>query len=476
MPTPDISQSEQQSKDKRGVAMSSVLASGGLTALKLVVGIMSGSMGVLSEAAHSLLDLGAASLTFYAVKAGDKPADEDHHYGHGKIESVSALVETGLLFLTSAWIIYEAVQRLVFHNVEVETSWYTFAVIGVSIVIDISRSRALLKVAKETNSQALEADALHFSSDIWSSTVVLIGLGFVAFGMQWADSVASIGVSIFVAYAGYRLGKRTIDVLIDSAPAGLREKILEIARKVEGVLSIAQVRVRVIGADLFADMTVMVSRKLPLLRAHAIADRIVQNVRKEIPEADVVVHTKPLPVDSETMVERVHIAAADHNLQVHDVVVHRYGERKFLSYDLEVSDKISLQRAHEIATHLEETIRKELGGDIEIDTHIEPAHHEVVAEKKLPDALQEEVLAAIKEESKKFKQILDVHEIKIRGEREKVFVSMHCLCDSGTILEEVHEIATRFEHQLRVKLPIIERVIIHTEPASDGKTGCHQRV
>ncbi|TAN61941.1 MAG: cation transporter, partial [Magnetospirillum sp.] len=201
---------------KQSVALSSVFASAAMTIMKLVVGLMTGSLGVLSEAAHSLLDMGAAILTWFAVRIGDQPADERHPYGHGKVESVSALIETGLLFVTAAWIIKEAIGRLLAEAVVVESTWWSVGVIVISILIDIGRSRALSKVAKETGSQALEADALHFSSDILSSCAVLVGLGLVWLGWPKGDAVAALGVAGFVMLAGWRLGTRTIDVLVDA--------------------------------------------------------------------------------------------------------------------------------------------------------------------------------------------------------------------------------------------------------------------
>ena len=192
--------------------------------MKLVVGIMTGSIGIISEAAHSALDFGAAALTLFAVRMSDKPADRKHHYGHAKVESVSALIETGLLVITSAWIIFASAERLMSGKTEIEVTWYAIAIMVISIVVDFSRSRALKKVARETNSQALEADALHFSSDILSSAVVLIGLIFVSFGITWADSIAGIAVALLVAGAAFRLGKTTIDILIDAAPEGLADR------------------------------------------------------------------------------------------------------------------------------------------------------------------------------------------------------------------------------------------------------------
>ncbi len=278
---------------KQSVALSSVFASLLLTVMKLIVGLLTGSMGILSEAAHSFLDLGAALLTFFAVKVGDKEADAEHNFGHQKVESVSALIETGLLFLTSTWIIYEAVKRLTGGKTEIEVTWYAFAVMILSIVVDFSRSRALRKVAKETKSQALEADALHFSSDILSSLTVIAGLIFVSFGIVKADAFAAIGVSLFVLHVGYKLGKRTIDVLVDKTPDGLSEKINQIAVKVEGVISVKRIRVREVGINIFIDMTIIVDGKLAVAAAHKICDEIEKKIKMKIPESDITIHSEP---------------------------------------------------------------------------------------------------------------------------------------------------------------------------------------
>ncbi|MCL5432594.1 MAG: cation diffusion facilitator family transporter, partial [Patescibacteria group bacterium] len=221
---------------KKEVALTSVFASFGLTLLKLFVGLVTGSIGILSEAAHSGLDLVAASITYWAVRVSNKPADKVHPYGHGKVENISALAETFLLFLTCGWIIYEAIKRLTTGETEIEIAWYSFAVMIISIIVDYTRSRSLNKVAKESNSQALEADALHFSSDIYSSLVVIAGLVFVSLGIRWADAIAAIIVALFVIFISYKLGRRTIDVLVDTAPEGLSDKVKEIVLKTEGVI------------------------------------------------------------------------------------------------------------------------------------------------------------------------------------------------------------------------------------------------
>src|SRR5215467_7163482 len=171
--------SEAMRREKRAVAGNSVLAAIAITVLKIIVGITTGSLGILSEAAHSGLDLVAALVTFFSVRVSDKPADADHQYGHGKVENFSAFLETGLLLLTCVWIVYEAIKRLMVHNVEIEPSLAAFLVMFFSIAVDTWRSRALRRIASKYDSQALQADALHFSTDIWSSSVVIIGLALV---------------------------------------------------------------------------------------------------------------------------------------------------------------------------------------------------------------------------------------------------------------------------------------------------------
>src|SRR5215470_12469988 len=244
---------------KERVALSSVAASAGLTLAKAVVGVLSGSLGILSEAGHSLVDLGATLLTYFAVRVAGKPADEEHHYGHGKFESVAALAETALLFVLSGVVIWEAFQRLLGHeSAHVEATPWAFGVMAISVIIDFFRARVLDRVARATSSEALEADALHFSSDMWSSIAVLIGLTAVAFGHGWADSAAAIVVAAFICIAGWRLGRRTIDSLTDVAPPGAAERIRRIARRVRGVIDLERVRARAVGGKVFVDLTAAV--------------------------------------------------------------------------------------------------------------------------------------------------------------------------------------------------------------------------
>jgi len=259
--TSEIADATQADREKRLVAASSVAAALLLTGMKIVVGLQTGSIGILSEAAHSGLDLLAAVVTLWAVRASSAPADHDHPYGHGKIENFSALFETGLLLATCVWIAYEALKRLLFEHVHVEATLWSFAIMAISIVVDISRSRALARAAKKHRSQALEADALHFSTDVWSSAVVIVGLLAVrassAFGIPWlarADAVAALGVAAIAVVISLRLGKKSVDDLLDAAPPDLLSRVAAAAR-VEGVLEVSQVRVRRSGPDVFADVT-----------------------------------------------------------------------------------------------------------------------------------------------------------------------------------------------------------------------------
>ena len=287
--------------EKRSAALGSLLAAVGLTSMKIVVGLLTGSLGILAEAAHSGLDLVAAAMTYIAVRISGKPADRTHLYGHGKVENLSALLETLLLFITCGWIIYEATHRLFFHKVEVEVTFWSFAVMTTSIAIDVSRSRVLSRIAKKYNSQALEADALHFETDVWSSAVVIVGLAFVKLG-EWApplgwlrnaDAVAALGVSALVIWVCWRLGTRTVDALVDSAPAGLEERILAAVSAVPGVQNCHNIRARYSGPRLFIDLHVLVDGQQTLFQAHALTETIEGAIQQIVPDADVTVHPEP---------------------------------------------------------------------------------------------------------------------------------------------------------------------------------------
>lgn len=280
-------------KEKNKVAFLSVLAAIFLTGFKLLVGLLTGSLGILSEALHSALDFVAAAITWLAVRLSDKPADKDHHYGHGKIENLSALIETFLLLITCVWIIYEAVSRLVTGETHIEVNIWSYIVVISSIIIDVSRSRALSRVAKKYHSQALEADALHFSTDIWSSSVVLLGLICANLGIFIADSIAALLVALIVIYVSYKLGKRSINVLLDKVPVETYEHIKSILEGLSDIEEYHDLKVRAAGADFFVELNIHVKSDLNLLQSHKIANVIENKIKKEIPRCHVHVHIEP---------------------------------------------------------------------------------------------------------------------------------------------------------------------------------------
>jgi cation diffusion facilitator family transporter len=451
--------------EKEQVALTSIAASAALTVAKGVVGIATGSLAILSEAGHSLIDLGATVMTYGAVRISGKPADEEHHYGHGKFESVSALAETALLFLLSGVVIWEAVKRLTEHeeHAVIANAW-AFGVIAVSVAVDFFRSRALARMAKQTSSHALEADALHFSSDLWASLAVLIGLGGVRLGLWWADSVAALVVAVLVCVAGWRLGRRTIDALTDVAPAGAAETITAIAAKVPGVVRVERVRARAAGEKTFADLIVAVSRTLPLDRVSAIKDAVGAAVREQIPGAEPTVTTDPVALDNETVLDRVMVIARNRALAVHHVTVHDLKDRLAISLDLEVDGKLSLREAHASADGLERAIAAELGAEVEVDTHIEPLQPHRAAGREAPSERVKAIEIALAELAADGRTLRDVHDVRVRETDEGEIVNFHCHVDPQLGVQAVHEKVDALERALKQRSPSIKRVIGHAEP------------
>jgi cation diffusion facilitator family transporter len=453
----------QETKER--VALTSIVASGALTVAKGVVGVLSGSLALISEAAHSALDFAATVMTWYAVRVSGKPADAEHHYGHGKVESVTALIETGLLFVLSAFVIFEAASRLLgAAGHAVEATLAAFAVIIVSVVVDFLRARLLYRVARETASEALEADALHFGSDMWSSLAVLLGLGGVALGYRWADSAAAIVVAVFILVAGWRLGRRTIETLTDTAPEGSAERISAIARRVGGVVAIERVRARSAGPTLFVDLVAAVSRTLPLDRVAAIKAAVTDAIRAEMPGTEVDVVTQPRALDNETVLERVMVIARNHALAVHHVTVHAIGGRLSISLDLEVDGGLSLGRAHEVADALEAAVRVELGPDVEVETHIEPLQTRGRAGRDAPADRVAAVRAALTEIAASVGFVGQIHDVRVRETAGGEIVNFHCGADPALTVHEVHERVDEVERALRRKFSTIMRVIGHAEP------------
>jgi cation diffusion facilitator family transporter len=466
-------------KEKRNAAGSSVLAAVLLTALKLVVGLMTGSLGILAEAAHSGLDLVAALVTFFAVRISDRPPDERYRYGYGKVENLSALVETLLLLVTCVWIIYEAIQRLFIEPVEIEATLWAFAVMVISIVIDVSRSRILYRAARKYNSQALEADALHFSTDIWSSAVVLVGLGLVwlsgRLGPEWAwlvkgDAVAALVVAAIVVYVSLQLGRRAVAVLLDVAPSGLSARIAAEAAQVPGVQSLGLVRLRQAGASVFVDLVVHVDRSVSLEEAHEVAEAVDERIAAIVPRGDVIVHVDPVRPGDETLAQTVRAIAARLGLRTHDVHAHEVRDRYFVDLHVEVPGELTLGQAHDRVTHLEVAVRKELPQVRDIHSHIEPLASPVMPVAPLDEQegqqLRERIAAAVDE----IPELGGYSRLHIRPGPGGHDVVLHCLADPDLPVAEAHRLADRVEKLLHVRIPGIKRVLVHVTPEGDIDT------
>lgn len=453
-------------RDKKTfVALTSVAASGIMTIVKLIVGLLTGSLGILSEAIHSLLDLASATMTFFAVRISDQPADERHHYGHGKIEALSALFATLLLVLTSFWIIWESAHRLFAAVIEVEATWYAVTLILVVIAVDISRSRALMKVAKETRSQALAADAMHYLSDILSSAAVLLGLGFVWFGWPKGDAVAALFVAIVVLAAAWHLGKNAVEVLIDTAPEGIAERVATIVREFDGVVSVEYVRVRPAGPVIFADILIRVSRTLSLESLHDLRQRVTVRIREDIPNLDARVDAEPLMLDDETVGETVHTIAASYGLSVHNVDLCEASGRQHLSFDVELDENLSIRAAHDIVTALEQKITLDIGHDVEIVTHIDPLRLRIFGGRDLNDAETAPIADIVSRIAAAIPAVRNIHHLRAGQSEDGLHIAFHCTFDGKLPLREAHHVTVQLERMVLDAVAESVRVVVHAEPA-----------
>jgi cation diffusion facilitator family transporter len=466
---------EGMQKEKRAVALNSLLAAIAITFLKLIVGLTTGSLGILSEAAHSGLDLVAAFVTLLSVRVSDKPADAEHQYGHGKVENFSAFIETTLLLLTCVWILWEAVRRLSgHHSVHIAPSLAAFAVMFFSMAVDWWRSRKLKKIADKYDSQALEADALHFSTDIFSSGVVVVGLALVWAGSHWqvawlvkADPVSALLVSGVIVYVSSRLARRTIDALLDAAPVGYRNRMIDAALKVNGVIEVERARVRRAGNRYFADLTVGLERNVTFQRSGQVVAEITKAVQELLPDADVVIHSIPRETGHENIFDRIRAVASRNNFSVHDVSVQDLGGRLHVEQHLELDENLSLKDAHDVVTVLENEIRNSVPEISTILTHIESEPSTIeTGNTVVRDAVLEQKLKPVIDE---FPEVVDMHDMEIKRVRGKVYMSCHCTMSDDLPLSRVHDVSTELEIRFKQAAPELFKVLIHPEPQTDNR-------
>lgn len=451
-----------------------MLAAAVMTLLKFAAGLLSGSLGVLSDAAHSGLDLAGSALTYFSVRVSDKPADEGHTYGHAKFENLSAFSEVLLMIASCVWIIWEAISRILHHAVTVSHFAVPAAVLLASISVDSWRSRKLRAVAGRTGSPALATDAFHFSSDIWASVAVLAGLGANFIGsrysipiLRYADPASALFVSLMIIRLTVRLGHEAVSDLLDEVPVETRRRILAEVERVPGVIAIEQVRVRRAGAGYFADLTLALPRRYTFEHTGEVVGSATEAVHRILPEADVVIHTVPREPRAESIFDRVRAVAARHNLAVHELSVQsRFGRLRVVQH-VEVDENMPLSQAHGFVTALEAEILREVPEIDSVLTHIESEPATI----ELPEELIKEdqrIERCLRDSARQFTEISDVHEIQITRTGDHVDLSCHCSLPDDLTMQRVHEAITALEDRFKLACPEVHRVTIHPEPVTDN--------
>ena len=448
---------------KSRVAAISIFASAAMAAAKFAVGISIGSLALISEALHSSVDVVATVITWLVVRVSDRPADDEHHYGHGKFESLSALGVIAMLYVLAGGILVESWSRLSEGAVPPTLSAIPFVVLAIDIVVNFWRARALHRTARATRSQALAADALHFASDVLGSIAVIIGLALSGLGYFWGDAAAAIGVAIMISVLGLRLARSTVETLLDRAPAGVSEKAMTAIRTVPGVVDVERLRARMVGSTHFIDAIVQVPRTYPIDRVEQIKRMAQHAVSKALGDADLTFTAVPVARNNESVRERIMVIARNSGLAIHHVTVHDLGGKLTVSIDLEVDGDMPLTAAHDIAHGLERNIRDEFGEDVEVDTHIEPLEPELpFGTDAAPDRVEtiKAALARFAAEG----AIHDVHNVRVRNTEAGEIVNFHCRAAPSMSVIKVHQNVDEIERALRRAFPTVKRVISHAEP------------
>jgi cation diffusion facilitator family transporter len=450
-------------RKKTRVAAISVFASAGMAAAKLVVGIIIGSLALISEALHSSVDMVATVITWMVVRVSDLPADAEHHYGHGKFESISALGVIAMLYVLAGGILVESYSRLREGAPPPTISAIPFAVLLLDILINFSRAWALHRTAHETGSQALAADSLHFASDVLGSVAVIVGLALAGLGFWWGDSAAAIAVAIMIAALGLRMARATVETLLDRAPEGVSERAKSAIRSVPGVVGVERLRVRMVGATHFIDAIVKVPRTYPIDRVDEIKQKAQGAVAAALGDADLTFTAMPVALDNESVRERIMVIARNSGLAVHHVTVHDLGGKLIVSIDLEVDGDMTLIAAHDIAHGLERDIRDAFGSEVEIDTHIEPLEPELPFGVDAPHDRIETIKAALSRFAADT-AIHDIHNVRVRDTDAGEIVNFHCRAAPSMSVIKVHQNVDAIERALRRAFPTVKRVISHAEP------------
>ena len=457
--------SANHTHSKTRVAAISIVASASMAIIKLIVGIAIGSLALISEALHSSVDLVATIVTWFVVRVSDRPADNEHHYGHGKFESLSALGVIAMLYVLAGGILVQAYTHLVEGVAPPTLSALPFVVLLVDIGVNFWRARALHHAARDTKSQALAADALHFASDVLGSFAVIIGLSLSAYGYAWGDAAAAIGVAVVISLLGLRLARSTVETLLDRAPEGAAEKATIALAMVPGIVEIERLRIRMVGATHFVDATVEVPRTYPIDRIDAIKRAAQAAVSGALGDADLTFTAIPVARDNESIRERIMVIARNSGLAIHHVTVHDLGGKLTVGIDLEVDGDMALSAAHDIAHALEHQIRDEFGADVEVDTHVEPLEPESPLGTDASPQRVAEIAEALSRFAVAGGAIHDVHNVRVRDSDAGEVVNFHCRAAPTLSVIRVHDCVDEIERALRRAFPSVKRVIGHAEPA-----------
>lgn len=446
------------------VALISLLASLSLTLIKLVIGLLIGSLSLITDALHSATDSIATMVTLVAVRFADKPADDDHPYGHGKFEDLAALGEATLLLVLAGGVAVEAWTRLGAGAPPPVIGVVPFVVMVVEIAINLWRAWELNKTAKETGSRALAADAMHFLSDVGSGLMVIIGFIFTLLGFEWADPITAAAVALFIAWLGLRMIKRTVDELTDRVAPGVIPELRRSIQQLPGIVAVDQLRLRTVGHKSFLDVSVDVPRTFGFEEITAIKAAIAGAAEADFPDVEITSSCRPTAMDDETVRQRVSLAATRQKIPVHHITIQHLGNRLSVSLDFEVAGDMPLGDAHAIATVLEQAIRTELGSDIEVETHLEPLDEDLTPGEAVSDDLLAGIAEALRVGARQA-GAEDIHNVRARELGQGgLYVVFHCRFDARLTASEVHHRADAVERAARERFPSIVRIVSHPEP------------
>lgn len=471
--SPTRTNESEASAAKNKAALSSVFWSGLLAVLKVAAGLVSNSLGMLSEALHSALDMVAASITWFAVRMSSQPADAKHPFGHGKVEHLAALAETLLLFITCGWIVWEAIDRLFFNTAIVTPSWWIFAIVIISLVVDINRSAMLRRVAKAHRSQALEADALHFTTDIWSSAVVLVGLICISVAnslepgttlrlvLSKADAVAAMGVAGIVLGVSWNLTRKAITSLMDGGNDKEAASIRAALEKMAPAWQVRQLRVRESGAQYFVELAVEAPPTLRIDDAHEMTNIIEEIVDSVLPGAETFIHVEPAASSVSPSLHSVaaHLASL-RGLPIHKLALISLDEGLHIFVHVELPPDLPLVEAHAKVSAFEEDLCQRLGA-VRVVSHIEPLHETPAV--TLPPSPQA-VINALNLAMQDHPELSSCYEQQVWQVGTQFSLSLRCLTSREATVAHAHQLASNLEADLRRRLPALSHVTIHVEP------------